>query len=87
MNVISLNGDPLVEAAGTPNQTVINALEEALEQARAGKIQGVTMAWLDERAHACWRSFGFVGGFSLVGALEHLKADVMRLNDEAEADG
>ena len=83
MAVVSLRGG-IVPQEGVPNASVIEALEEALERARSGEIQGVAIAQLHADRLASYAIAGIIGGYSLLGALEMLKSVIVR---HIEAEG
>lgn len=68
------------------NLHAIATLEEILEAARAGEIVGVMVASLCYDRLGRWDVAGETGGYSIIGAAEAGKLDLMRrigdLNDE-----
>lgn len=74
-NVKALYGGPTGEPE--PNDFAIAALTEALERAKAGEVIGVVVAFLHHDGLSSWRTGGMVGGYSLLGALEIAKADLI----------
>ncbi len=67
MTVVPFQGE-VVPALREPRESVITALEEALEAARSGHLQGVVMASFYADTTADWRMAGIVNSFTLVGA-------------------
>ena len=74
-NVKSLFGGP--SGAPEPNERCIALLEEWLEMAKAGEIVGVAMAGLCRDNCARNALAGMVGGYSMIGALETAKAELI----------
>jgi hypothetical protein len=63
----------------------VNALESALEAARSGEIVGVAIAMLDHKAVGSYSIAGRIGGYSMIGALEMAKAEIVAVNwDDGE---
>lgn len=79
-NVKSLYGGP----TGQPqrNELAVQVLSEMLEKAEAGEIVGVVIAGLYHDGLAGFRTGGMVGGYSLLGALEMAKADLIEVLSE-----
>ena len=75
--VISLNGGPLGKPQ--PNADCIRALEDWLEKARSGQIIGVGMVGLGFNDTGQWAVAGVVGGFSMVGALEIVRDELVKI--------
>lgn len=63
-----------------PNGAAVDALAELLEMAQAGEIKGVAVAAIHWDNLASARLAGQVGGYSAIGALEVLKADLADIN-------
>lgn len=74
-NVIPINGGPT--GLPEPNANCIRALEEWLAMARAGEIVGVSLVGLTFSGGGCWAVAGKVGGFSMLGALEIIRAELV----------
>lgn len=79
-NVKSLFGGPT--GVLTPNENAIAVLERALEHAKNGQVVGVSMALLHHDGLAAWQAGGLVGGYSMLGALEMAKADIIAILQE-----
>ena len=77
-NVKSLFGGPT--GVPEPNETCISQLEEMLEMAKAGEIIGVSVAAVTKDGLALYRLAGLVGGFSMLGAMDVAKAELIDLN-------
>lgn len=76
-NVTSFyNGDPVI-ATAEPRESVIKELEDLLERARSGEVQGVAYAALHSDGLASWGIFGAQGPYSMVGAVEVMKANLL----------
>jgi hypothetical protein len=66
-------------------ESAVNALEAALEAARSGEVVGVAVAMLDCRGMGSYSVAGRIGGYSVIGALEMAKAEIVAVNwDESE---
>lgn len=76
-NVISLWGGPTGEL--TPNPTLIEELERLLAAARSGQVIGVAAAMLHHDGLGSYRLAGTVGGYSMLGALEMVGADLRQI--------
>ena len=67
MSIVSITGGRAIYS-GEPDQTTVELLEDLLERARAGEIQGVVGAMVYRDSTAC----GFCAGYrnnTLLGAL------------------
>ena len=53
---------------------LLAALEEWLEKAKAGEIVGVVMAGLTHDRCSTWQMAGFIGGYSMLGAIVDAQA-------------
>ena len=60
-----------------PNAACIETIERWLEQARAGEIVGVALAGLGHDGFSQYSVAGKVGGYSMIGALEVAKAELL----------
>lgn len=80
--VVSLNGDAVVEAAGEPSPALIARLEDLLEQARSGEVQGIAYAALHADRLASFAVAGRVGGYAMMGALTMAQDALVRVNGE-----
>lgn len=78
--VTSLNGGPVGVLA--PNEDAIELLEDMLERAKSGDIVGVAVCALHYDAAASYSVAGLVGGYSLLGALEMAKAELIEGNQD-----
>lgn len=76
--VVPLFGQPLF--SGEPSEAVIHRLEELLEQARAGSVVGVAFVGVNQAGDAEYRVVGRVGGFSMQGALDCARQEVLKIN-------
>ena len=76
-NVKSLYGGP----TGLPerNERAIEVLTDMLQKAQAGEVVGVVVASLHHDGLAGCRIGGVVGGYSLLGAVEMAKIDLISI--------
>ena len=58
----------------------IDALEQILEAAKSGEIVGVAITTLDHKGMGGYSIAGRVGGYSMIGALEMIKAELIAVN-------
>lgn len=77
--VYGLNGQ-VSHRSAEPCEACIQGLEEMLERARTGDIQGFVAAILTSADAAEYRIAGRVGGFGMQGALECAKAELVNVN-------
>lgn len=77
--VFGLNGQ-VSHRSAEPCEACIQGLEEMLERARTGDIQGFVAAILTSADAAEYRIAGRVGGFAMQGALECVKAELVNVN-------
>lgn len=75
--VVSLFGGPTGERK--VNALCVEGLEELLMRARAGEIVGIACAALHSDGLSSCQTSGLMGGYSLVGALQVLSADLVEL--------
>jgi hypothetical protein len=80
-NVVSISGDR-VPQAGEPNPRLVESLEDLLERARSGEVQGVAYAALDRDNLAHWCCGGLVGCYSVLGALTCLTNRVRQVCED-----
>lgn len=73
--VIALNGGPTGQPE--PNEACIKTLEDFLTMARSGQIVGIALAGRHHDGCASYASGGAIGGFSMLGALDLVHADVL----------
>lgn len=74
-NVKSLFGGPV--PASDPNEECVKTLERWLDMARSGEIVGVAMAGLCPDGCGRYVIGGYVGGYSMLGALDVVKAEMI----------
>lgn len=70
--VVGINGD-LVIATREPRQTLIETLEDALEKAKAGEIQGAVLVMRYADGCVQYVNSGAPGGYAVIGCLEDAK--------------
>lgn len=78
--VVSIFGGPTGEPR--PSEACIQCLERLLEMAKAGEITGVAAASVHHDGTASFDVSGFVGGYSLMGALEMARSSLVEINRE-----
>lgn len=79
--VVSISGGAV--PTRDPNATCFAVLTKWLEMAKSGEIVGVAMAALHHDGCGSWAVGGTVGGYSMLGALEIAKADLLEINRDA----
>jgi hypothetical protein len=77
-NVKSLFGGPA--GVAEPNEVCIDALRAVLEMAESGEIVGVAMVALDKDGLGRWEVAGRVGGYSMLGAMEMARSELVDIN-------
>ena len=75
--VVSLWGQPTGERTVQPH--MVEALEALLEMARSGEIVGGVFAVLHCDGAASYRMGGQLGGYSVLGAFEAAKANLVEI--------
>ncbi|WP_150524016.1 4-hydroxythreonine-4-phosphate dehydrogenase PdxA [Roseibium sediminis] len=81
--VVSLNGGPISQP-GEPNAQCVEALEKALEMARAGAIDGVAIVGLYPDNCSDYRLGGRVGGYTMLGAAQMVVQELALANLDGE---
>ena len=79
-NVKSLYGGPTGQPE--PSEVTIAVLEEMLARAHAGEVIGIAVAAVHHDGLCSYTVSGRVGGYSLLGALEMAKADLIEAMHE-----
>lgn len=74
-NVVNLFGDEPVPPE--PNQSAIRMLSAVLAQAERGEVIGVVISSLHSDRSASYGIAGMIGPYSLVGAMEIAKDEVI----------
>lgn len=77
-NVISLNGKPI--GKNEVSKVCVDTLREMLQSAESGELTGVAVVGLHSNGEASYHIVGQVGGFSMVGALDIIKAELVDIN-------
>lgn len=77
-NVVSLNGKP--SGNREVSQVCVDTLRDLLERAEAGELVGVGLAARYENGEASYHVAGHVGGFSMSGALDMVRAELVDIN-------
>lgn len=65
-------------------ESAITALEAALDAARSGEVVGIAIAMLDYKGMGSFAMAGRIGGYSMIGALEMAKAELIAVNWDDE---
>ena len=73
--IVNLRGDPLPEP-GQPVESMVAALEAALERARQGETVGLALVEIDHAYRAFWSVRGWPKSFAFLGALASCHADL-----------
>lgn len=76
-NVISLSGDPINSVVA--NETCVRVLEEWLERAKSGEVIGFAIVGRHHDQAGSFAIAGSIGGYSMLGALETAKADIVEI--------
>lgn len=76
-DVVAIFGGPTGQPE--PNTNTIEALESYLEMARSGQIIGVVIIGLCADGLSQYNVGGYVGGYSMLGALEVAKMDMLEV--------
>lgn len=76
--VRSLNGN--APAVLTRNETCVAELRKLLERAESGDVVGVALCAMHQDKTCSYSVFGMAGGFTMVGALEMAKAELVEIN-------
>lgn len=77
--VIGINGH-VSHQSRQPSQPLIETLQDWLDRAQAGELQGVAIASLFADNSAAWTIVGRVGGLQMLGALDMCKAELQAIN-------
>ena len=80
--VISINGGPTGEPEIVENCVIV--LRDLLARAEAGEITGIGAAVVHCDGLASYHVGGFVGGYSVLGALDMIRADLIDINRGTE---
>ena len=65
-------------------EDVVAFLENVLERARAGEVIGVGVAALHNNFEASYAVVGGVGGYSMLGALDMIRAEIVEINRDED---
>ncbi len=71
-NVVSLDGGPVADLR-EPREAVIFELERILEMARAGEVQGISLAYVYADGVASYTNAGLFRSYAVIGAVECAK--------------
>ena len=81
--VVSLHGGAVPQAA-RPNQGAIEVLEQALDMARSGEVQGVALAMLHADLLASHAHGGFTVGYAILGAATAMRDTLAEMTRECK---
>jgi len=85
--VVSLDGGPIQGFERPPNDTTVQVLAEALEQAKLGHLRGIAMVSMRHDRQCPYMIVGEVGGFTMAGSLAAMVHEINVLNtSETEYD-
>ncbi len=73
-------------SARQPNPEAIEALEKALEQAKAGEIKGIAIAKMHHDNLASFVVYGDAISYQLIGALDRAKNSIHVVMDDSKYD-
>ena len=79
--VIPLFGGVCI-ATSQGDKIAVDMLRDALAKAEAGEIVGVGLAYIYRDGAATWRVGGALDSFSIIGAVECMKADLVKIATE-----
>lgn len=79
-NVTSIFGGPAGEREVVAS--AVESAEELLRAAQSGEVIGFAVIKLHHDAMTSWSVAGRVGGYSMIGAMELVKRNLMRLSDD-----
>lgn len=83
-NVTSLHGGEIT--AGTRNEGCVAKLKELLERAEAGELTGIVCAGLHNDVTASYTIAGMVGPYSMLGAVDMARDELISLMKAAQGD-
>ena len=72
----------VIECELEPDPEVIERLEEFLEMAKAGDVQGLVLVGVNRRGEVSTAKAGWIRTFSMVGAREAVKTVVLAQHSE-----
>ncbi len=81
--IVSLGGAEFADSR-EPNSHLIEALEGALERARSGETIGCALVELYNDRAAGSRVAGRFGGYSMLGAMEMVRMDIIEANRDED---
>jgi hypothetical protein len=76
--ITSINGATI--STGEPNEIAVRMLEDALERAKSGDLVGVGIVMRHSDGCGSFSLGGSVGGYSMLGALEMVRDQIVSLN-------
>lgn len=85
-NVVSLDGGPVGGDSVAPNMNVVLMLEEMLQMAHAGQLQGLVGVQMLSDRTCPYLAVGKVGGFTMAGSLSALTHTLNDINTSWDED-
>lgn len=82
--VVALHGESSATGEREPNPVCIELLERWLEMAKSGEMIGVVVSGRSFDGCARYGFGGNIGGYSLLGAMEMARADVVAFMRDEE---
>lgn len=81
--VVSLRG-AFIPALSTGDKDVTEILRDLLVKAEAGEIIGISAAYVHRDLTAAWSRGGSLGSFSIIGAVECMKYELVKIATDDE---
>jgi len=78
-NIQSLFGTEVITRESHP--VCVRVLREALAKAEAGEIVGAVICMIHHDQCTSFSIGGLIGGYGIIGAMEHAKADIIKADD------
>jgi hypothetical protein len=82
-NVIALNGGEVLGLA-VPQESLIGALNELLERANSGELQGAAIALVDKDKLGGFCIAGVIGGYAILGAAMSMQVSLLDIIEAGE---
>lgn len=78
--VVSIDGSEVPETR-VVRESVVETLEEMLERAKSGDIQGIACSFVDSDRCCQYVVAGVVGGYGMIGSTSVMKQDLIDINN------